>query len=74
MNIFKGILPAVVTPFDDEERFAPAAFKLLLESLYEAGIDGIYVCGGTGEGLLQPVDQRKRVAEIAMKNSPSASR
>jgi N-acetylneuraminate lyase len=65
-----GILPAAVTPLDADERFAPAAFEALLESLYSAGVDGVYVCGGTGEGLLQTVEQRKRVAEAAVANSP----
>src|SRR3954453_7758734 len=70
MSTFHGILPAVVTPFDDHECFVPSAFETLLESLYAANAHGIYVCGGTGEGLVQPVDQRKRVAEVAVKNSP----
>src|SRR5258708_573051 len=67
----KGILPATVTPFDSDEQFVPAPFEALLESLYAAGVDGVYVCGGTGEGLLQTVEQRKRVAEVAVANSPA---
>jgi len=66
-----GILPAVVTPFDADEQFVPEPFEALLESLYSAGVDGVYVCGGTGEGLLQTVEQRKQVAEVAVKNSPN---
>lgn len=66
----KGILPAAVTPFDEHEQFVSAPFETLLETLYTAGVDGVYVCGGTGEGLLQPVEQRKRVAEVAVRNSP----
>jgi N-acetylneuraminate lyase len=69
MDNLKGILPAAVTPFDEKEQFAEAPFELLLESLYAAGVDGVYVCGGTGEGLLQTVEQRKRVAEAAVSNS-----
>ena len=68
---FHGILPAVVTPVDAEERFAPAAFELLLERVYAAGVDGVYVCGQTGEGLQQPVEQRQRVAEVAVRCSPA---
>lgn len=67
---FQGILPAVVTPFDDDENFAPAAFERLLDRLYASGIDGLYVNGQTGEGLLQPVEQRKRVAEVALRSTP----
>ena len=70
MEKLQGILPAAVTPFDEHEQFAQAPFELLLESLYSAGVDGVYVCGGTGEGLLQTVEQRKHVAEAAVRNSP----
>jgi N-acetylneuraminate lyase len=51
-------------------RFGEAAFERLLERVYRADIDGVYVCGSTGEGLLQPVEQRKRVTEAAVRNSP----
>jgi N-acetylneuraminate lyase len=68
----QGILPAAVTPFDAHERFAREPFAALLESLYAAGVDGVYICGGTGEGLLQTVEQRKLVAEAAVQLSPPA--
>jgi N-acetylneuraminate lyase len=68
---FEGILPAIITPFDENENFAPAVFERLLERLYATGIAGLYVNGQTGEGLLQPVEQRKRVAEVALRSSPS---
>jgi N-acetylneuraminate lyase len=71
MPNLQGILPAVITPFDAHEHFCPQAFEALLERVYLAGSDGVYVCGQTGEGLLQPVEQRKRVAEVAVKNSPA---
>lgn len=70
MKELTGILPAAVTPFDEHERFAPAPFEKLLESLYRADVDGVYVCGGTGEGLLQTVEQRRLVAEAAVRLSP----
>ena len=70
MSSFYGILPAVVTPFDDRERFAPGVFERLLERLYARGVHGVYVCGSTGEGLLQSVAQRKQIAEAAVRCSP----
>src|SRR4051794_41919544 len=70
----KGILPAAVTPFNDDEQFAPAPFEALLDSLYTAGVDGVYVCGGTGEGLLQTVEQRRRVAEAAGAQPPEGEK
>lgn len=65
-----GILPAVVTPFDNENKFSSSAFERLLEHLYRAGVHGLYVCGQTGEGLIQTAAQRKTVAEAAVRNSP----
>lgn len=66
-----GIVPAVVTPFDAEGQFNVRSFEQLAERLYAAGVHGLYLCGSTGEGMLQTVAQRKQVAEAAMRNSPS---
>jgi N-acetylneuraminate lyase len=65
-----GILPAVVTPMDARGEFLPEAFERLCGALYEAGVDGLYVCGQTGEGLQQSPEQRKRVVEAAVRNTP----
>lgn len=65
-----GIIPAIVTPFDGNERFARPAFEQLIHRLYSAGVHGLYVCGQTGEGLQQSVSQRKLVAEAAVEASP----
>ena len=66
----QGVLPAVVTPLTADEEFATGSFEKLLEKVYAADCDGIYVCGQTGEGLSQPVAMRKSVAEVAVKVSP----
>lgn len=65
-----GILPAAVTPLDEDGRFLPAAFEKLCEYLYSSGVDGLYVCGQTGEGLQQSLEQRKRVVEAAVRATP----
>ena len=70
MSELKGIIPAIVTPVDDQERFDAPAFERLAARLYAAGVYGLYVCGQTGEGLQQSAEQRKRVAETAVSCSP----
>ncbi len=65
-----GILPAAVTPIDEEERFRFSAFEKLLERLYTAGAHGVYVSGNTGEGLTQPLEDREKVIDAAVRNSP----
>ncbi|TAM82468.1 MAG: dihydrodipicolinate synthase family protein [Acidobacteria bacterium] len=67
---FRGIFPAVVTPFNAEGEFAAESFEQLLARLYGAGVHGIYVCGQTGEGILQPVSMRQQVAETAVRCTP----
>lgn len=59
-----------MTPLDEQGNFASNPFERLLERVYATGIDGLYVNGNTGEGLLQPVEQRKRVTEAAVRCSP----
>jgi dihydrodipicolinate synthase/N-acetylneuraminate lyase len=66
-----GILPAIITPVDSDDVFLPVAFERLLERFYEAGVHGVYVCGQTGEGHSQSVQQRMKVAETAVNFSPS---
>jgi N-acetylneuraminate lyase len=68
---FHGIMPAIVTPLDAEGRFNPEAFLRLIERFNSAGVDGLYVCGQTGEGWQQPLDQRKEVAQAAVRMSPA---
>jgi N-acetylneuraminate lyase len=70
MTNLNGILPALVTPLLDDETLNVAAFEKLLERVYTAGVDGVYVCGSTGEGLALPSAERRKVVEIAVKNSP----
>jgi N-acetylneuraminate lyase len=65
-----GILPAMITPMDEAGAFNPRAFERLLAQVYQAGVHGVYLCGSTGEGMLQSIAQRKEVVEVAVKNSP----
>lgn len=67
---FGGVLPAAVTPVDEEGRFRSDTFELLLARLYAADVDGVYICGSTGEGMLQSEVQRREVAEAAVHGSP----
>jgi N-acetylneuraminate lyase len=65
-----GIYPAIVTPFHDSGTFHAAVFEKHIRRLYEAGVDGLYVLGQTGEGAQQSLKQRKLVLEAALRSSP----
>jgi len=68
----EGILPAVLTPFTAEGRVDTAALERLIARLYDADVDGLYVCGQTGEGLAQSVEMRKAALETAVACSPAS--
>mgnify|MGYP000968387005 CR=1 FL=1 len=68
---FSGILPAAITPVDDDGTLLTSSFELLLTRLYEAGAHGLYVCGQTGEGLSLAPEVRERALEIALAQSPA---
>jgi N-acetylneuraminate lyase len=68
--MMRGILPAAVTPLDENGKFLPAALERLLARLYGAGVHGVYLCGSTGEGMLQPPEQRQAIVETAMACTP----
>jgi len=66
MRKLEGIYPAVVTPFDREGQFSAAAMRRIVQHQLAAGVHGFYVCGGTGEGMLLTVDERKAALETVL--------
>ncbi|MBN1445595.1 MAG: dihydrodipicolinate synthase family protein [Candidatus Omnitrophica bacterium] len=62
-NKFCGVYAALLTPFDKEGRISRTRLKNLVRFLIKKGIDGLYICGGTGEGPSMDVDERKLVVE-----------
>lgn len=72
MAELRGILPALLTPFDASGRFNSEACEQLVDRLYGAGVHGLYICGTTGEGMLQTVAERKRVVEVVLGATPKS--
>jgi 4-hydroxy-tetrahydrodipicolinate synthase len=63
---YAGILTAVPTPLDAEERFNPAPLRQHIANLIAAGADGIVPLGGSGEYIALTPDVRLRVVETAL--------
>jgi len=63
---FRGIWPALVTPLDATGRVDVEAAGKLIEALLQAGIGGLYVLGGAGEGVLLSRGVRHEMAEVVM--------
>ena len=63
---FSGIMPAIASPCDENDVFLEDKFTALAEKLYQSDINGLYVCGGTGDGYKMRLDERKLATEIAI--------
>lgn len=66
----QGVLPALITPLTGAGEVDVEVLEGLLARLYAAGVDGVYVCGNTGEGMLSRVATRRTVVETAVRCSP----
>lgn len=74
--IRSGLLSFPVTPFDEEDRFNPSAFRAHLEWLSQHPVAGLIVAGGTGEMFsLTPSEivDVVRTAKAAQPNAPIIS-
>lgn len=63
--LFKGVLPALVTPFRDGA-FDATAFADLVERQIEAGVDGVVPVGTTGEAMTLTAAEQARVVELCV--------
>ncbi len=64
--MFKGIMPALPTPFDKDEKLNKTAMRQLVEHDLKGGVNGFYVCGATGEGPVLPVSTRMEALETVI--------
>lgn len=67
MEKFKGLFSALLTPFNKNNTINTDSLQKLVEFNIENGIDGFYVGGSTGEGLMLTNEERKAVFECVAK-------
>lgn len=63
----KGVIPAMITLFDENEEVDVPKTEALVDFLIERGVDGFYLTGSTGEGFLMTGEERKQVVETVVK-------
>ena len=67
MKKMKGVITAMTTPFDREDRVDVRALQEQVEFLIERGVDCLYPCGTTGEMFNMQPQERELVAETVLK-------
>lgn len=63
----RGLVAAAYTPLDSRGRLRLATVAPFVDHLIDTGIDGLYVCGSTGEGMSLTTSERKQVLEAYVK-------
>ena len=64
MEKFKGIFPALLTPFYADGGINKKALEQLIELNLEKGVRGFYVCGSTAEVFLLREDERRALYQL----------
>ena len=67
MDKFKGLFSALLTPFNEDGSINFDSLEKLVEFNLQNGIDGFYVGGSTGEGLLLSPEDRMQFFECVKK-------
>lgn len=62
-----GLIAATYTPLDEQGTVSTSVIGPMVQHLLESGINGLYVCGSTGEGMSLTSGERKIVAEEYVK-------
>jgi N-acetylneuraminate lyase len=62
-----GVYVALMTPFTKKDTVNVAVLEQQVDYYAACGIRGLYVTGGTGEGLLLTLAERKRVLETVVR-------
>ena len=62
----KGVIPAMLTPFNEKEELDLNRTRALTAKLLNEGVNGLYLTGSTGEGFLCTADERKLFVETVL--------
>ncbi|TDI35802.1 MAG: 4-hydroxy-tetrahydrodipicolinate synthase [Acidobacteria bacterium] len=67
--MFRGTFTALVTPFRADGTLDEDGVIRLLEHQLKSGVQGVVLCGTTGEEASLSLDERKRLVEIVQKRA-----
>ena len=65
----RGIIPAMVTPFDDQDRVDAGALAKLTRYLLDAGVHGLFCAGSQGESYALTYEEKKTISETVIKEA-----
>lgn len=66
MDKYKGIFPALITPYNDKGEIHEDSLRNIVRMNLVKGVKGFYVNGSTAESFLLHMEERKRLIDIVM--------
>ncbi|MBQ8647421.1 MAG: dihydrodipicolinate synthase family protein, partial [Oscillospiraceae bacterium] len=66
---YQGIIPAFYACYDDEGNISVERTKALTRYYIAKGVQGVYVCGSSGECIYQSKEERKLTLEAVMEEA-----
>jgi len=67
--LFRGVAPALVTPFTADDEIDDDAFCTLIDRQIDGGVSGLVVLGTTGENPTITDDERRRLVDLAVETA-----
>lgn len=67
LDKYRGIFPAFYACYDDQGEVSPERTQAFTRYLIEKGVQGLYVCGSSGECIYQTPEERMLILENVMK-------
>jgi 4-hydroxy-tetrahydrodipicolinate synthase len=64
--IFEGIIPPLVTPFNNDGSLDEGALRSLIRYVLTGGVHGVFIAGSTGEAYALEDKERLRAFEVAL--------
>ena len=69
--MIRGVLLPIITPFDDRVRLDEQVMRQLVDFHINAGVQGLFVFGSTGQGPAMTIEERKQAAAIVLDQAKS---
>jgi dihydrodipicolinate synthase/N-acetylneuraminate lyase len=67
--MIRGVLLPIITPFDEKVRVDEQMMRRLVDFHIDAGVQGLFVLGSTGQGPAMTIEERKQAAAIALEQA-----
>ena len=69
--MIRGVLLPMITPFDEKVHIDEQMMRRLVDFNVNAGVQGLFVLGSTGQGPAMTIEERKQAAAIVLDQAKS---